>query len=132
MKLGYIGKKRFKLVTIMVIIPLSIFIIAFFVHDLMLTPYTKSQMKILIQWFKSEIYKQLKDESLSENERKILWDLSDKNAINKIDTSELLKYYRIFYIIVAIFIFMLTSILVKWYMNNTNDIFISDEPKKEL
>lgn len=130
MKLTYLGKKRFKLLAIIIIIPLSIFIISFFVHDLMLTPYTKSQMEILTKWFKAEIHDIIRNETQTDDERKILWELADKEAINKINTNELLKYYRVFYIIVAIFMFMLTAILVKWYMTNNEDIFISDEPKK--
>lgn len=129
-ELTYLGKKRFKLLAIIIIIPLSIFIISFFVHDLMLTPYTKSQMEILTKWFKAEIYDIIRKEIQTGEERKILWELADKESINKINTNELLKYYRVFYIIVAIFIFMLTAILVKWYMTNNEDIFISDELKK--
>ena len=130
MKLSYLTKKRIKLITTIIIIPLTIFIIAYFVHDLMLVPYTKSQMKVLTEWFKTGVYNAIRDEAKTESERKILWNLAESDAINKISTDELLQYYRVFYIIVAIMIVIIALILSKWYNNDAKDIFISDKPKE--
>lgn len=148
----YITKKRWKLAISFIIIPGVIFMISFFVHNIMVYPYVKTQTELLSRHFKNEIYEKIKnrklyvadDESseltleqikslpeLTDEQIKVLWDITDINSLVNIPVAPLMNYIRVFYIIACTICSIISLICMKWYMSNGDNLFISDEPKSK-
>jgi len=125
----YTTKKRIKLTISLISIPIIIFLISFFVHDLFLASYVKSETLRIAAWYREKIYAKIEKDTLTENERALLWTLANLDDIKKINTSDLLQFIRVFYIMIAIFLSIFSAIITKWYMSNTDNIIISDNPE---
>ena len=119
--------KRIKLSFCLVGIPLIIALFCFFFHILFLTPYINNEVELMSSWFREEIYREIREEIHTDNEIKLLWLLSEKDVIKKVDTKNLSKVILILYFTISFFVMVFTAILTKWYTSNNSNFIIQDK-----
>lgn len=114
-------------------IPGVIFLISFFVHNLFVYPYVKVQTDLISRQFRDIIYDKIKkDKLLNEEQKKVLWELTEMNDIKVIKVTEFMDFVRIFYIIACSITAIAAAIFMKWYMSNSDYIIIADDPDKKV
>lgn len=126
-----IAIKRIKLLFCITCIPIIIGIFTLFFHNAFLIPYLRNETELMSQWFREELYREIREGVHTESEVKILWDLSIKDSVKTIKIANLSFVIQLLYCTIAFFTMVFTAILTKWYESKNKNLVITDMSKEK-